>query len=129
MPGATPTATFRIPRTALIGVYALAVCATPVAFAVPGLEVLYALPVGLAVWLLRTRTVADAEAIVVHRVVRSRRLPWSDIEGLRVPERSWIRVVLGTGEEVALPAVRARDLPVLAQVSGGRIDDPSAVPE
>ncbi len=129
VPGTTPTATFRIPLIALIGVYALAICATPVAFAVPGLQVLYALPVGLTVWLLRTRTVADADALVAHRVLRSRRLPWSEIDGLRVQERSWVRVVLSTGEEVELPAVRARDLPVLALVSGGRIDDPSAAPE
>ncbi len=124
-----PTATFRIPLTALLGVFALAVGATPLALTVPGLQVLYVLPIGLAVWLLRTRTVASSDALVAHRMLRSRRLPWGEVDRLRVAERSWCRVVLSTGEEVALPAVRARDLPVLAVVSGGRITDPSAAPE
>jgi hypothetical protein len=124
-----PTATFRIPLTALLGVFALAIGATPLALTVPGLQVLYVLPIGLAVWLLRTRTVASSDALVAHRMLRSRRLPWGEVDRLRVAERSWCRAVLSTGEEVALPAVRARDLPVLAVVSGGRITDPSAAPE
>jgi hypothetical protein len=124
-----PTATFRIPLTALLGVFALAIGATPLALTVPGLQVLYVLPIGLAVWLLRTRTVASSDALVAHRMLRSRRLPWGEVDRLRVAERSWCRAVLSTGEEVTLPAVRARDLPVLAVVSGGRITDPSAAPE
>ena len=124
-----PTATFRIPLTALLGVFALAIGATPLALTVPGLQVLYVLPIGLAVWLLRTRTVASSDALVAHRMLRSRRLPWGEVDRLRVAERSWCRAVLSTGEEVALPAVRARDLPVLAVVSGGWITDPSAAPE
>ena len=40
-----------------------------------------------------------------------------------------VRAVLGDGTEVVLPAVRARDLPLLAAVSGGRIDDPIAAPK
>ena len=124
-----PTATFRIPLTALLGVFALAIGATPLALTVPGLQVLYVLPIGLAVWLLRTRTVASSDALVAHRMLRSRRLPWGEVDRLRVAERSWCRAVLSTGEEVTLPAVRARDLPVLAMVSGGRIADPFAAPE
>ena len=87
------------------------------------------MPAGLAVWLLRTRTVAGADSVVVHRLLRTRRLPWSDVARLRVQERSWVRAVLGSGAEVVLPAVRARDLPLLAAVSGGRIDDPIAAPQ
>jgi hypothetical protein len=124
-----PTATFRIPLTTLLGVFALTVGATPLALAAPGLQVLYVLPVALAVWLLRTRTVASPDALVAHRMLQSRRLPWGEVARLRVAERSWCRAVLDTGEEVALPAVRARDLPVLAMVSGGRIADPFAAPE
>lgn len=129
MPGRVLTATFRLPLTGLIGVFVLAVCATPLAFAAPGLQALYLVPAGLAVWLLRTRTVAGADAVVVHRLLGSRRLPWSDVDRLRVQERSWVRAVLGGGEEITLPAVRARDLPLLAAVSGGRISDPIAAPE
>lgn len=128
VPGPAPTATFRIPLTALLGVLAGVVCVTPMAFAVPGLQVLYLAPLAVAVWLLRTRTVAGPEALVARRALRSRHLPWSEVAGLRVRERAWVRAVLGTGEEVELPAVRARDLPVLAAVSGGRIDDPTVAP-
>jgi len=129
VPGCAPTTTFRLPLTGLIGVFALAVCTTPLAFAAPGLPALYLVPAGIAVWLLRTRTVAGADAVVVHRLLGSRRLPWSDVDRLRVQERAWVRAVLGGGEEISLPAVRARDLPLLAAVSGGRIDDPIAAPQ
>jgi len=126
VPGRAPTATFRLPLTGLVGVFALAVCTTPLAFAAPGLQALYLVPAGLAVWLLRTRTVAGADSVVAHRLLRSRRVAWSDVARLRVQERSWVRAVLGDGAEVVLPAVRARDLPLLAAVSGGWIGDPSA---
>lgn len=124
-----PTVTFRFPLTGLIGAFALTVGVTPLATTAPGLLVLYLLPLGVVAWLLRTRTVAGADSLVVHRLLRTRRVPWSEVEGLRLEERSWVRAVLGSGEEVALPAVRARDLPVLAAVSGGRIDDPTAAAE
>lgn len=122
------SATFRIPPIALLGVFGLALAATPVAFGLPGLQVLYVVPVGLGVWLLRTRTVAGPDGLVARRVLRSRTMPWSELDGLRVPERAWARAVLRSGEEVPLPAVRARDLPVLAAVSGGWLSDPTAEP-
>jgi len=124
-----PTVTFRFPLTGLIGAVALTVGATPLATAAPGLLALYLLPLGVVVWLLRTRTVVGVHSLVVHRLLRTRRVPWSEVEGLRLEERSWVRAVLGSGEEVVLPAVRARHLPLLAAVSNGRIDDPTAAVE
>ena len=118
------TATFRRPLTALIGVFGLIVCMTPVAFGVPGLQVLYLVPVGVAVWLVRTRTVVGPDTVVVHRVVGSRRVIWSDLQGLRIDDRSRVWAVLHGGAEVGLPAVRARDLPLVAAVSRGRLPDP-----
>ncbi|MGH3974988.1 MAG: PH domain-containing protein [Pseudonocardiaceae bacterium] len=118
------TVTFRRPLTALIGVFGLAVCVTPVAFGVPGLQVLYLVPVGVAIWLVRARTVVGPETVVTHRVLGSRRAIWSDLRGLRMDERSRVWAVLHGGEEILLPAVRARDLPLLAAASGGRLADP-----
>ena len=118
------TATFRRPLTALIGVFGLTVCVTPVAFGAPGLQVLYLVPLGVAIWLVRTRTVVDRDTMVAHRVVGSRRITWSDLHGLRIDDRSRVWAVLHDGEEVGLPAVRARDLPLLAALSGGRLPDP-----
>lgn len=123
-----PTVTFRTPLTALIAVYGLAVCVTPVAFAAPGLLLLYFLPVASTVWLLRTRTIAGPDALVAQRVVGTRTVSWSDLEGLRVDGRSQVWAVLRGGEEVRLPVVRARDLPQLAAVSGGRIPSLAGAP-
>ena len=120
------TATFRRPLTALIGVFGLTVCVTPVAFGAPGLQVLYLVPLGVALWLVRTRTVVDRDTMVAHRVVGSRRITWSELHGLRIDDRSRVWAVLHGGEEVGLPAVRARDLPLLAALSGGRLPDPLA---
>ena len=120
------TATFRRPLTALIGVFGLTVCVTPVAFGAPGLQVLYLVPLGVALWLVRTRTVVDRDTMVAHRVLGSRRITWSELHGLRIDDRSRVWAVLHDGEEVGLPAVRARDLPLLAALSGGRLPDPLA---
>ncbi|HEX8759460.1 MAG TPA: PH domain-containing protein [Pseudonocardiaceae bacterium] len=120
------TATFRRPLTALIGVFGLTVCVTPVALGAPGLQVLYLVPLGVALWLVRTRTVVDRDTMVAHRVVGSRRITWSELHGLRIDDRSRVWAVLHDGEEVGLPAVRARDLPLLAALSGGRLPDPLA---
>jgi Bacterial PH domain len=120
------TVTFRRPLTALLGVFGLIVCMTPVAFGIPGLQVLYLVPLGVAIWLVRARTVVGPETVVVHRVVGSQRVSWSDLQGLRIDERSRVLAVLRGGDEVRLPAVRARDLPLLAAASRGRLPDPLA---
>ena len=118
------TATFRLPLTALLGVFGLTVCMTPVAFGAPGLQVLYLLPLILAFWLVRTRTVVGPDTLTVYRMWSTRRIAWSDLAGLRVDEQSRIWAVIHGGNEVGLPALRARHLPVLAVLSGGRLPAP-----
>lgn len=120
------TVTFRWPLTALMGVFGLIVCMTPVAFGIPGLQVMYLVPLGVAIWLVRTRTVVGPDSVVAYRVVGSQRVSWSDLQSLRMDERSRVWAVLCGGEEVKLPAVRARDLPLLAAASRGRLPDPLA---
>lgn len=122
----SPAVTFRLPTTGLVGVFALVLSATPVALSAPGLQAVYLVPLALGLWLLRTRTVVGPESLRVHRTLRARRLSWDEVARLRVADRAWVRAVLGDGAEVALPAVRARDLPRLAAASGGRIPDPTA---
>lgn len=122
----SPTVTLRPPLTGLIAVWGMAVCVTPVAFGVPGLQVLYLGPLAIAAWLLRTRTVTGPETIVAHRMLGARSIAWSDVAGVRVDERSRVWAVLRDGAEVRLPAVRARDLPVLSAASRGRLPDPLA---
>lgn len=120
----SPTVTLRPPLTGLIAVWGLAVCVTPVAFGMPGLQVLYLGPLAAAVWLLRTRTVAGSEKIMTRRVLGARDIAWSEVAGLRVDGRSRVWAVLHGGEEIRLPAVRVRDLPALSSASQGRLPDP-----
>lgn len=113
--------TIRLPLTALLGVFGLIVCMTPVAFGAPGLQVLYLVPLSVGFWVVRNRTVVGPDAVVAHRVWGSQRMTWSELAGLRVDDQSRIWAVLHGGNEVGLPAVRARHLPVLAALSGGRL--------
>jgi hypothetical protein len=114
---------FRIPLVSVLGVLFLALCESWVAFSAPVLAVLYLIPIGLAWWLVRTRTTVDADTIVVRRAFTTRTLPWSGVASLRMRDRKWVAAVLADDTEVVLPTVRTRHLSVLALVSG-RIDDP-----
>jgi hypothetical protein len=117
---------FRVPATAVLGALLLAVAAIPFAFAAPGFYVIFAVPLGLIVWIVRYRTTADASGLTVRRALTKRALPWSSLKGLRLTKRAGVRAVLRNDTEVALPAVRTRHLPALALISGGRLDDPLA---
>jgi hypothetical protein len=116
---------FRIPMSALVAVVFMMLCASWVAVASPWLALIYLLPIGVAVWLVRTRTVVDMEKLVIRRVLTRTELPWSAITALRVDDRKWVRAVRTDGGEVVLPTVRTRHLPALALISGGRLPDPT----
>ena len=118
--------TFRLPLTALLGVFGLIVCMTPVAFGAPGLQVLYLIPLIMAYKVIRTRTVVGPETLVMYRMWGSQQLTWSDLAGLRVDHQSRVWAVLHGGNELGLPAVRARHIPVIATISGGRLPAPLA---
>ncbi len=122
----TTRAVFRVSPLVVLFALALAVCATPVAFGAPFLWLVYLVPLGIVVWVLRTRTVADAEGLRVRRVAGGRRVGWDAVTALRLDDRARVHAVLDGGEELALPAVHVRDLHVLAVASGGRVPDPSA---
>jgi hypothetical protein len=122
----TPRAVFRVSPLMVLFALALGVCAIPVAFGAPYLWLIYLVPVGVVVWTLRTRTVVDAEGMRVRRFLGGRRLGWDAVGGLRVDRRNTVHAVLTAGGEVALPAVHVRDLPALAEASGGRLPDLTA---
>jgi hypothetical protein len=115
------------PLTVLFAI-AFVVCATPVALTVPGMPVLYLIPIGLVAWVLRVRTTVDQDSIVARGVLRTRRVAWTDVTALRLRTRSRVSAVLSSGSELPLPAVHTRDLPLLAMASGGRLPDPSTDP-
>jgi hypothetical protein len=51
-------------------------------------------------------------------------VPWDRLAGIRVAPRGELWLVTTAGTEVRLPVLRARDLPRLAALSGGRIEVP-----
>lgn len=116
-----PRAVFRISPLVVLVALALALCATPFAFAAPFLWLVYLVPLGIIVWTLRVRTVVDTEALTVRHVLGGRRVPWSEISSLRLGDRSRVAAVLSDGAELPLPSVHVRNLPQLAAASGGRL--------
>jgi hypothetical protein len=116
---------FRNSPLAVLAAIAFMVCFTPVALTVPGMEVLYLIPIGMVAWVLRVRTTVDSDTIAARGALRTRRVAWGDVTALHLRTRSRVSAVLGNGSELPLPAVRVRDLPLLAMMSGGRLPDPS----
>ncbi|TFV46846.1 PH domain-containing protein [Blastococcus sp. TF02A-35] len=108
-------------RTALFPVGFLALCALPLATTVPGLQVLLLVPLVLTVWVLRTGLDITGEGLTVRALVGSRHVPWAEVAGIRVGPKGDLWLVRTAGTELRLPVVRARDLPRLADASGGRI--------
>ncbi|MFD0206055.1 MULTISPECIES: PH domain-containing protein [Saccharothrix] len=122
-----PKVVFRIPTPALLAAGSAAICATPVAWGVPGLQALYLLPAAFAWWVVRNRTTVDGERIVARGTFGKREVQWSDVKAIKVVPKGWLSAVLTDDSLVRLPAVRAGHLPMLSQVSGGRVADPTAV--
>ncbi|MBV9846406.1 MAG: PH domain-containing protein [Kutzneria sp.] len=119
---------FRVPTTSLLGAGTLALCITPAALAAPWLLTLYVAPVGIAAWILRTRTVVETRRLVTRSLFGGRTIEWAHIASLKLSTRSWIAAVLDDDEVVPLPGIRLRHLPMLAAFSGGRLADPTAPP-
>lgn len=114
---------FRISALGHVAAITLVVCVTPVAATVPYGALLYLLPLGWMAGIVRLRTTVDGESVTARNIVRARRVAWTDITALRLRTRSRVSAVLTDGSELPLPAVRVRDLPLLAEVSDGRLPD------
>ncbi|MFG1795626.1 PH domain-containing protein [Nocardia sp. NPDC049149] len=119
----------RIPRLAFLGVFILLMCVFFAFVGWPaGLWWLLLIPVLVGVWVWRTQTTVSESGLDLRTMFGSRHLDWSQLKGVRIPKRGYVRADLIDGTEVKLPAVsydRVRDL---AAASHGRIPDPYAVP-
>jgi hypothetical protein len=115
----------RIPRVNLFAVAVAAICTVPLAFASPWLAVLWLLPVAGLVHVVRAGVDADPAGLTAHTMLRTRRVSWDDIRGLRI-RRSRIGAVLRDGSTIRLPVLRPRHLSLLSAASGGRLPDPTA---
>jgi Bacterial PH domain len=124
----TVPARIRLGRTAFLPVVVLLVCVLPVAATGSwGLLVLL-IPLAVAAYVLRAGVDIDDRGITARSAVASRTVPWEELAGIRIGERSSLWLVTTGGTEVALPVVRARDLPQLSELSGGRLPDPGTGP-
>ena len=114
-------ARFRVNRATLLGVLAFALCLTTLTAASPWFLLVLLVPAVIAAWVLRTGFDVDGDAVTIHSLLDRRRVPWSEVAGVRVGERGDLWLVTTGGTELRLPAVRARDLPAIGRASGGRI--------
>ncbi|MEJ2868623.1 PH domain-containing protein [Actinomycetospora sp. OC33-EN08] len=119
-------ATFRaVPTVALVAAAFLALCLSPIAFQGGAWFLLFAIPLALAVWIVRSRTRVDTEGLHVHGVLGRRTVRWSEVSTLRLPGKGWVRAVPTEGAELELRGVRVRDLGRVGEASGGRISAPT----
>ncbi len=123
-------AVFRLPGVSVVIPFLAFVCVTPLANAGAAFWLaLYIIPVLALVYILITRTVADTTVIRTTGLFGARRIAWSDLDGFEFRGPRWAIAVGLDGRRVRLPMVRPRDLPRLADVSGGRLligTDPAA---
>ncbi|MFI1913271.1 PH domain-containing protein [Nocardia sp. NPDC020380] len=120
----------RLPRLAHVGVFMLLFCVAFPFFGWPAvLWILFAIPIAVAVWIERTRTTVSEAGIDTRTMFGGRHIDWSEVQGLKIPKRGFLRVHLTDETDVTLPAVGYDRLRDLAAASGGRIPDPFAEPE
>lgn len=133
---------FKHPRIALLGVALFAVCLAPIvgpwtvgrsidgAHAGTGAAILgWALlivPILLALWILRVRTVVDPSGVRSVRILSATTIGWDELAGIRIGRNGAVYAVRTDGSEVRLPAVTISQLPRVAAASGGRIPDVTA---
>ncbi len=117
----------RLPRLARAGVVLLLFGVSFPAISWPAaFGWLFVVPVVVAIWVLRVRTVVSIDGIAIRRLFGSDFVTWEHVQGIHFPDRRWARVVLEDKTEKSLPLVRFDALPQLAAASGGRITDPYA---
>jgi hypothetical protein len=117
-------ARLRMSRTALLPIVVLAFCVLPLGAATPWLLLLLVVPAALAAWVFRVGVDVAEPGITVRSLVGARSVPWSELAGIRVGERGDLWLVTTADTQVRLPVLRARDLPRLSELSGGRIPAP-----
>ena len=109
----------------LLPLVLLTLCLLPVALLSPWALLILVVPLLLALWVLRVGVTIGDGGIGVQSLLGGRSVPWTDLAGIRVGAGRRLWLVTTRGTEIRLPVLRARDLPRLAALSGGRIDVPA----
>ena len=86
-------------------------------------------PGAITAWVVRVGVDIDDGGLTVRSMLGQRRVPWNRLAGIRVAPRGELWLVTTEGTQVRMPVLRARDLPRLADLSGGRIDVPRRPPD
>jgi Bacterial PH domain len=126
VPPQESTVRSRMSRTWLFPVLLFAFCLVSLSAATPWLLLVEVVPAVLAVAVLRTRVDVGPAGVTVSTLTGERSVAWSDVGGVRVGRRSELWLVTSGGDQLRLPTLRARHLPLISRVSGGRIPDPTA---
>ncbi|MFT3661666.1 MAG: PH domain-containing protein [Gordonia sp. (in: high G+C Gram-positive bacteria)] len=121
-----PTVAFTISRLAYLTVLSTVLAVLVMMAVSPWFGILFLTLIPQIWWIRRVRTEVDAAGITAVHSFGETRIPWDDVDGLGFPRWSAVRAVRKDGSLVRLPAVSFDDLPVLAEVSGGRVPDPFA---
>ena len=121
-------ARFRTNRTTLLAVLVFAICLTTLTAASPWWLLVLVVPAVATVWVLRTGFDVGADAVTIRSLLGRRRVPWSEVAGIRVGRRADLWLVTTGGTEVRLPAVRARGPPALGRAARGRLPGPGLAP-
>ncbi len=121
----TATARLRPSRTVLLPVVVLLLCCVPLATVSRWTLLVLLVPLALAAWVFRTGVDVDDEGITARSLTGRRSVRWDETAGIRVAPDGALWLVTTHGTEMRLPELRARDLPRLSELSGGRIPQPS----
>ena len=106
-------------RIALLPVLVALLGALPLATSSRWLSWLLLVPLVAGVWVVRARVVADARGLLVCNGLGSSAHPWSDVEGVDVPRRGPVRLLLAGGRRRPMTALPRRELRALLAVAPG----------
>ncbi|WLP90133.1 MULTISPECIES: PH domain-containing protein [Gordonia] len=119
--------TFRLSKLAYFAVpMAFLVALVLAGASLPWLGWTLILPVFLALWIARIRTVVTEDGLRAVSTFSARDVSWPEIEGLQFTKWGPVRAVLADDTRVKLPTITFQDLPRLSAASRGRIPDPYA---
>lgn len=114
--------TFRLPPAALIVPVLLLFCVIPMAGVGGWWTLTYLIPILGLVWILVTNTKADQDRVRVSGLLTHRSIPWNRLSRLELDGPRWVVAVDPAGRRTRLPMVLTRDLPRLAEASGGAFE-------
>jgi hypothetical protein len=116
-PTTTDRQRFGPDRIALLPVLVLLLGSLPLAASSVWLNGVVLVPLACGVWVLRARVVVAPAGIAVCNGLAVHRLPWSAVEGFRVPRRGPVRLLRTGGRPLLMTALPRRSLPRLQQAA------------